>query len=411
MTNNIEKVNILGIDVAKIKRIDFLNIITEFLQKNDKQRYIVTPNPEIILEAEKDEEFFYILEKADLGLADGTGLFFAALIQGQLLSRIQGSDATIDILKIAEANNYKVVITKAEIALSSTEEIDNALQKRFPKLKLLVVEIDHKNQHPIPSAAQLKIINDFGPHIIFATFGAPHQEKFIYHNLKKIPSARLAIGVGGAFDFLTGKSRRAPRFMRRVGIEWLWRLMLQPKRRAKRIINAVIIFPQKVINFYFIRPLRYRPNVACLLYKVDKGKIKIFIVERTKEAGHWQIPQGGTDGQDLSTAGAREIREEAGTDKFIVKKTYHNVHSYQFGQREGETNVVCRYSNFKGQKQGLVIAEFTGADTDIKVNFWDHQNWKWVEMDNLLSELHIIRREGAEKILEKFAEYLLANDK
>jgi len=71
--------------------------------------------------------------------------------------------------------------------------------------------------------------------------GAPRQEKWIAENLAKVPSVKVAIGVGGAFDFLSGKIRRAPVFMQKMGLEWFWRLMQEPKR-LPRIFNAVIVF-------------------------------------------------------------------------------------------------------------------------------------------------------------------------
>jgi len=411
MANNVEKINILGVDVAKVRRREFLRIAADYLDQTERQYFIVTPNPEIILKATADEEFFYILQKADLALADGTGLFFAALIQGHFLRRIPGSDATLDILKIAQKNKYKVAVIKDDTSLSSAEEIDKALQNKFPGLPVLILTVSNENQNPTPTPNQLDVLNEFQPRIVFAAFGAPAQEKFIYHNLKKIPSARLAIGIGGSFDFLTGKIRRAPKLFRRFGVEWLWRLALEPKRRIRRIFNAVVVFPSKVMIFYFLRPFQYRPNVACLLYRKEVDSVKILIVERMKEAGHWQIPQGGTDGENLRDAGARELREELGTDKFVIKKTYKNVYSYEFGQRDGETQKVSgRFSNFKGQRQGLIIAEFTGTDDDIRINFWDHQSWRWVDKKELMGELHVIRRKGAERFLEKLTEYLKENN-
>jgi N-acetylglucosaminyldiphosphoundecaprenol N-acetyl-beta-D-mannosaminyltransferase len=78
--------------------------------------------------------------------------------------------------------------------------------------------------------------------IVFVNFGAPDQEKFIFENKSQFPNAKVLVGVGGAFDFLTGKIRRAPNWLRGLGLEWLWRLVQEPKR-IKRIWNAVVVFP------------------------------------------------------------------------------------------------------------------------------------------------------------------------
>jgi N-acetylglucosaminyldiphosphoundecaprenol N-acetyl-beta-D-mannosaminyltransferase len=69
--------------------------------------------------------------------------------------------------------------------------------------------------------------------------GSPKQEEFIYNNLSKMPSVKLAIGVGGAFDFISGRVKRAPHILQNIGLEWLWRLMIQPKR-LKRICKGVV---------------------------------------------------------------------------------------------------------------------------------------------------------------------------
>lgn len=104
----------------------------------------------------------------------------------------------------------------------------------------------------------------FKPDILFCTLGAPYQEKFIYHNLKNLPSVKVVIGVGGAFDFLTGKIKRAPKIMRWMCLEWLWRLKKQP-RRARRIYQAVIVFPWEFIKWRFIHP-PFLSQKCCRIY-------------------------------------------------------------------------------------------------------------------------------------------------
>ena len=83
--------------------------------------------------------------------------------------------------------------------------------------------------------------------ILFVTLGAPYQEKFMVSNLKRMPSVKLAIGVGGAFDFISGRIRRASKIVRLVGLEWFWRLVICPWRIG-RIFRAVIVFPWLVVR-------------------------------------------------------------------------------------------------------------------------------------------------------------------
>ncbi|MFH0955843.1 MAG: WecB/TagA/CpsF family glycosyltransferase [Candidatus Falkowbacteria bacterium] len=239
-----EQINILGINIIKASRQDILKKIYAFL--NDSRQYqVVTPNPEIILAAvNHDQELFYILNKAAMAVPDGVALKFAAWFLGENITRITGADLTIEILRLAEEKNKRVMIFNWRGGLSKAEEIKSAVVKKFSGLDLLVEDIDRQAPYNFTRAMQ------FSPDIIFSTLGAPYQEKFIFHNLAKLPSAKIGLGVGGAFDFLTGRVKRAPKIFRLIGLEWLWRLIKQPWR-WKRIYNAVIVFPIKFVIWRF----------------------------------------------------------------------------------------------------------------------------------------------------------------
>lgn len=392
-------VNILGINFNALSHDETISQIEGFLN-DGRQHYIVTPNPEIILSAHQDEELFYILNHADLSLADGFGLKLAGLITGKTIPRLTGADLTIELLSLAEDKELRVVIANRADGLSGHELIKKTLQEKYPKLQIAVIDL--QRQEPL-SSEQLKKLQTFRADILFNTFGSPYQEKFIYHNLKELPDTKLAIGVGGAFDFITGQIRRAPKMMRIIGLEWLWRLIQQPAR-WKRIYNATIVFTAVLLRSR-LNHLFYRPNVACLLYKDTPSGPQILTVQREDDAGHWQLPQGGTDGEPLDKAGAREIREELNTDKFIRQATFKNLYKYKFppAGQPGTSSLSRRYIfDYKGQKQGLFIARFTGRDEDIRVNFWDHVAWRWVDADKLIDSIHQRRREAARIFLTKF---------
>ena len=113
---------------------------------------------------------------------------------------------------------------------------------------------------------------------------------------------------------------------------------------------------------------------------------------------HWQIPQGGIDSDSIKLAGAREIYEELGTANFIPKKVFKNIFKYKFNN--------SGFYGHKGQRQSLLIAEFTGNDSDIKINYRDHSDWIWVRASELLDKAHPLRREGLEIFLNKFKNFL-----
>lgn len=389
-------INILGVNISTLRKKEVLQKIEKFLS-DGKQHQIITPNPEFLLAAREDEEFFYILNQADLALPDGFGLKLAAWLMGKNLFRIAGADLILDLLKIAQEKNLKVAVINWSGGLSGAHEIKSAIEKKYHGLEVYAEDTDKEWSKFNPGK-----INAFKPDIIFCALGAPWQDKFIYHNLEKMPSAKLGIGVGGGLDYLTGKALRAPLIMRFLGFEWLWRLIRQPKR-LKRIYNAVFVFLWVFFKWRFILPLFYRSNIACILFKIEGDAYKILLVQRSDQGNHWQLPQGGTDGEDLKTAGERELREEIGTNKFKTAAILKNLYKYKFKERSGKYNLfVNRATGCKGQKQGLCIAEFFGSDKDIKINFWDHKGWKWVDAENLIKEVHPVRQEAAKIFLEKF---------
>ncbi len=391
-----EKINILGVNITNINKCEVLDKIREFLLGR-KQHIMVTPNPEIILHATRHhEELWYILNHADLALADGIALKLAGWFFRKNIRRITGADITLDILKLAEENKYRVAVFSWKRGLSGAEEIKLAVAEKFPELEFYVEAIERE------ASVDVYKINQFKPDIVFCTLGAPYQEKFIYYNLAKIPTARLGLSVGGSFDFLTGRARRAPKILRFIGLEWLWRLIKQPKR-AGRIFRATIVFPFRFLYFFFILRWFYRPNIACLLYKREIGKYKILIVERVGNRGHWQLPQGGTDGESLAIAGARELKEEINTINFQPIAAYKNLFKYKFDKRLDKYGFSTKNPRgYKGQKQSLFIAEFMGQDSEIKVNDWEHAGWRWVEAEKLVESVHPVRREAAKIFMEKF---------
>jgi len=230
---------ILGVRVDNLEKKELLEKVAGFLDSNSFHQ-IATVNPEFILEAQKDKEFRNVLNECDLNVADGMGIWFSYFRFGKILKcRMAGADLMLEILKMANEKKLKIFLAVNGRGLSSWQKTSIAIKKIYSDIEIDGDNIDAKD-------TRYKI-QDTRYDIVFCNFGAPEQEKFL-HSLKSINGSKikLAMGVGGSFDYLTGKIKRAPKWMRKMGIEWLWRLILQPKR-IKRIFNAVIIFPIKVI--------------------------------------------------------------------------------------------------------------------------------------------------------------------
>ncbi|MBU0598327.1 WecB/TagA/CpsF family glycosyltransferase [Patescibacteria group bacterium] len=231
---------ILGVKIHNYTIDEVLEKIHEFFNSQN-QHYIVTTNPEFIMAARHDDEFRHILNKADLSVADGVGIKYAARRLGQKLKqRITGVDLLWEICRIAEEENKSIFLLGSKRGIPE-KAAENILSK-YPKLKIVGAECGYRRWHRhIKEKKLVEMINRHQPDILFVAFGQVKQEKWIYHNLPKLPLVKLAMGVGGSFDYISGKVKRAPSWMRNLGLEWLYRLMRQPWR-LPRIITAVVKF-------------------------------------------------------------------------------------------------------------------------------------------------------------------------
>ncbi|MEK9151086.1 MAG: WecB/TagA/CpsF family glycosyltransferase [Patescibacteria group bacterium] len=229
---------IFGIEIDDLSREDIISRIREFLEESRFHR-IATVNPEFLLRAEKDGAFRRALLDADLRIADGFGIVLAGLFQGKFIHRFPGADLIDEVLHIAEKNNLGVYLAIRKDGLSSYEEIKAVLQKEYSRLIIDGADID-------PKYSESYKLQATSYKLVLCNFGAPEQEIFL-DGLKDQDGIRLAMGVGGSLDYLTGRQKRAPKLLRTLGLEWLWRLILQPKR-WRRIWNATIVFPLKIIG-------------------------------------------------------------------------------------------------------------------------------------------------------------------
>ena len=241
------KLSILGVQIDNLSKPEVLKKVEYFLD-SDKQHYIVTPNPEFLVAAQKDEEFKNILNNADLAIPDGFGLKIASrILHKQKINRFAGVDLMIKICELATKKNKSIYLFGA--GESVAQKTAKELKKQFPKLKIAGAESGGKisnfqfliSNTDLNKSSNLAKIKQADPDILFIALGQVKQEKWIAQNLPKLPSIRLAIGIGGSFDYISKKTPRAPKFLRILGLEWLFRLILQPKR-IKRIWNAVVVF-------------------------------------------------------------------------------------------------------------------------------------------------------------------------
>jgi len=234
---------IFNIPIDDLSDTDLNTKLAEWVNQQD-QKFITTPNPEFVLLAKNDDEFRKILQSSDLSLPDGVGLKFAiaALTDEKLSHRQTGVELVGRLMSIAHANNKKILLFGGE---------DGAAQKTKEYFEKMYsnISISMFNPGSVSFPVSDRIVdelNSIAPDIFLVALGQKKQEKFIQEILPNVPSIKIAVGIGGAFEMLSGQKPRAPIFMRKMGLEWLWRVFIEPTRIG-RILNASFVFPIIVI--------------------------------------------------------------------------------------------------------------------------------------------------------------------
>jgi|SRR3989339_1420583 len=238
---------LLGIRIDEITMQQAEEKTTEFFV-SPGQKMIFTPNPEMLVDAQTDKYFQQVLNRGSLNICDGVGL---RLVTRGKLEKISGADFLLKVCQQAVARGQSVYL----LGSGSKETIETAakhLLELIPGLAIagfhpgLVIGYLPWNNEAIEynQAENREIIsriNRSGPAVLFVGFGHRKQEKWIFENLKYLPTVKIAMGVGGAFDFLSGKVVRAPLSWQNHGLEWLWRFLHEPWR-IKRIWKATVNF-------------------------------------------------------------------------------------------------------------------------------------------------------------------------
>jgi N-acetylglucosaminyldiphosphoundecaprenol N-acetyl-beta-D-mannosaminyltransferase len=214
---------VLGQDFVALTQNEVLQKVTAVWQSGGRLR-IATVNPEFLVASSKNERFAESLAAADIRTVDGFGLWLALRTKGLRTKRITGADILAPLLALAESQGQQVCVVLLRNGLSTKEAIKNILQIQHPHLRVDVCYEDEYKQD-----SQRRGLTLFA-------LGAPEQE----YQAAQVEQG-VVMGIGGAIDYLTGAQKRAPKCMRTAGLEWLWRLLRNP-RRGGRIINATVIF-------------------------------------------------------------------------------------------------------------------------------------------------------------------------
>ncbi|MCL4472795.1 MAG: WecB/TagA/CpsF family glycosyltransferase [Actinobacteria bacterium] len=231
LKNRDGRLKVLGVQVDRVDSKQALATIETMLD-TPACKQVVTLNPEYVMRATEDPELMRILNGAELSVPDGMGIVWASRILGEpLKGRITGTGLLPEIARICASRGQSLFLLGGQPGVAGLAAA--RLSEQIPGLAIAGVSSNDPGNVTDPQTVEL--INGSGADVLAVAYGCPKQDFWIDRNRGKLTGVRVAIGVGGALDFISGQVPRAPRWIRRAGMEWLFRLGLEPSRLGRMI--------------------------------------------------------------------------------------------------------------------------------------------------------------------------------
>lgn len=224
------KTELFGVEVDKLTLVQCADKIADYIGKGIP-RFVITLNPEIICRAINEPDIFKLIKKADLITADGVGIVWASNVKKDPVpERVTGIDLMQILLKKASEKGWRIFFLGSApgVALEASQKIKN----QYPQIK--IVGTQHGYFKSEEEKDILKEIKNLSPDLLFVALGAPRQEQWIYEH-KDYLGVPISIGVGGSLDVLSGNVKRAPKWIQKLGLEWLSRFICQPSRLKRSL--------------------------------------------------------------------------------------------------------------------------------------------------------------------------------
>lgn len=233
-----QKVKILDVDVASLTMDEAVATVERYMDEK-KGALIATANAEMIMMADQDQVLKQILNQADLVVPDGAGTVWASNYLGVLMpERVAGYDLTQNLLARAPKQKRRIFFFGS--APGVAEKAKLKAEQQYPGIEIVGVRDGYfKKEQEADIIAQIKAAK---PDLLLAALGVPKQEKWLNEHRKSL-GVPVAIGVGGTFDVMAGVMKRAPLWMQKAKLEWLFRGLLQPKR-----IGRLMALPRFVLE-------------------------------------------------------------------------------------------------------------------------------------------------------------------
>ncbi|MFC2947529.1 WecB/TagA/CpsF family glycosyltransferase [Virgibacillus sediminis] len=223
-----QKETILGVDVS-VETYESLKSKLFSAEAEEKQSFIVAVNPEKIMKANDDPSLKELINTADYQIPDGVGVLIASKLQGgRVTDRITGIDLMIELVGEATSQGKSIFLYGAKPGVAETAKQE--LEKQHPGLQVAGVMDGYEQDNE----KIVENINASGADLVFAALGSPKQEEWIRDNRERL-NVSILQGVGGSFDVIAGNIKRAPAPFRKTGLEWLYRLIVEPWRWKRQL--------------------------------------------------------------------------------------------------------------------------------------------------------------------------------
>lgn len=223
------KENLLGVNVSNETYEKITEKLLDRIRHNQKS-FIVAINPEKIMKAQSDAKLMELLNKADFQIPDGVGIILASKLKGgKIRHRVTGIDLMMYLCEAFAKNNKSIFLYGGQPGVA--EKACECLKILYPNINITGVLNGYEKDEQIIRST----INRANPDIVFVALGSPVQEYWIVNNMDHL-SAQVFQGVGGSLDVISGRVKRAPSFFRKLGLEWLYRLLKEPVRWKRQTL-------------------------------------------------------------------------------------------------------------------------------------------------------------------------------
>lgn len=252
---DIQKIDIRGVYFANVTMDEAAAFVEERVLAGETTA-IYTPNPEIVQACIEDNSFYEVVNSAELIVPDGIGVVKASkILKTPLKEKVAGVELGERVLDIAARHGKGVFLfggkdaSRTECGVSVADQCIPVFEKKFEGIKVVGTRDGYCKKDGEDNDETIRLINESGAEVLFVCLGAPLQEKWIYQNRNRLPNVKVYLGLGGSLDVYSGNVKRAPKIFIKLGLEWFYRLLCEPKRIGRMMSLPKFYFGTWIYKF------------------------------------------------------------------------------------------------------------------------------------------------------------------